>query len=77
MPSTYSVSNLRVLLSSTVMTPSLPTLSITSAISRPISSSAAEIAATWAISALSPIVLLFFFSSSMIAATPRSMPRFS
>ena len=52
MPSTYSVSNLRVLLSSTVMTPSLPTLSITSAISLPISSSAAEMAATWAISVL-------------------------
>ena len=39
----------KVWLSSTVMTPSLPTLSIASEIIWPISSSAAEMAATWAI----------------------------
>ena len=39
----------KVWLSSTVMTPSLPTLSMASEIIWPISSSAAEIDATWAI----------------------------
>ena len=52
MPSVYSVSNSSPLDSSTVMTPSLPTFSITSAMRLPISGSAAEIAATWAISSL-------------------------
>jgi hypothetical protein len=50
MPSTYSVSKAIVFDSSTVMTPSLPTLSITSAIRSPISGSAALMVATWAIS---------------------------
>src|ERR671910_288440 len=51
-PSVYSVSKSSPLDSSTVMTPSLPTFSITSAMRLPISASAAEIAATWAISSL-------------------------
>ncbi len=38
--------------SSTVMTPSLPTLSMASAIISPISGSAAEMEATWAICSL-------------------------
>src|SRR5829696_222918 len=50
MPSTYSVSKAIVLDSSTVTTPSLPTLSMTSAMSSPISASAALTVATWAIS---------------------------
>src|SRR6266849_5299245 len=74
-PSTYSVSNLRVLLSSTVMTPSLPTLSMTSAIRRPISSSAAEMAATWAILVWSATGVDMAFRLSTTACTPRSMPR--
>ena len=41
--------------SSTVMTPSLPTLSIASAIISPISGSAAEMPATWAIWSLESI----------------------
>src|SRR6266487_4677648 len=43
MPSVYSVSKAVPLLSSTVITPSLPTLSITSAIRSPISLSGAEL----------------------------------
>ena len=77
MPSTYSVSNLSVLLSSTVITPSLPTLSMTSAIRRPISSSAAEMAATWAILVWSATGVDIVFRLSTTACTPRSMPRFS
>ena len=50
MPSTIFSSVLRVLLSSTVITPSLPTFSKPSAISLPISSSPALIDATWKIS---------------------------
>src|SRR5213080_1034857 len=49
MPSVYSFSRPRLWPSSTVMTPSLPTLSITSAMISPTSGSAAEIAATAAI----------------------------
>src|SRR5919205_526760 len=77
MPSTYSVSNLRVLLSSTVMTPSLPTLSMTSAISLPISSSAAEMAATWAILVWSDTGVDMPLRLSTTAWTPASMPRLS
>ena len=50
MPSVNSSSMPKVLDSSTVMTPSLPTLSTASAIFSPISGSAAEMAPTWAIS---------------------------
>jgi len=54
-PSVKSNSIPNVWPSSTVITPSLPTLSIASAIVSPISVSAAEIDATWAISSLPPI----------------------
>ena len=62
--------------SSTVMTPSLPTLSIASAMIVPIVSSLlAEMVPTWAI--ILPLTgLLSFFSSSVTAATAISMPRF-
>ena len=53
-----------VLDSSTVMTPSLPTFSMASAMSPPISGSSAEIAATWAIASLVSTGLLIFLSSS-------------
>src|SRR6185295_5719607 len=77
MPSTRSSSFSRPLPSSTVITPSLPTLSIASAIVLPIDSSAlAEIAPTCAISLLVLHGLLIFFSSSTTAVTARSMPRF-
>ena len=49
MPSTRSISMPKVCDSSTVMTPSLPTLSMASAIISPDSGSAAEMPATWAI----------------------------
>ncbi len=64
-----------VLASSTVITPSLPTFSIASAMMLPIVSSLfAEIVPTWAI--ILPLTgLLSFFSSSMTAATAFSMPR--
>ena len=52
MPSVSSSSSPKVLLSSTVMTPSLPTLSIASAISSPMVGSAAEIEAVAAICSL-------------------------
>src|SRR4051812_18342628 len=77
MPSTNSVSNLRVLDSSTVMTPSLPTLSITSAISLPISWSLAEMEATSAISFWPATGIAIALSSAISAATPCSIPRLS
>src|SRR5579862_99425 len=77
MPSTRSSSFSRPLPSSTVITPSLPTLSIASEIVLPIDSSAfAEIAPTWAISLLVEHGLLTFFNSSTTAVTALSMPRF-
>ena len=76
MPSTRSSSFSRPLPSSTVITPSLPTLSIASAIVLPIDSSAlAEIAPTCAISLLVVQGLLIFLSSSTMAMTALSMPR--
>src|SRR5205814_10278581 len=76
MPSTSSSSFSRPLPSSTVMPPSLPTLSIASEIVLPISGSAlAEIAPTWEISLDVVQGLLIFFSSSTEAATALSMPR--
>src|SRR6188768_165390 len=76
MPSTRSSSFSRPLPSSTVMTPSLPTLSIASEIVLPISGSAlAEMAPTWAISLEVVQGLLIFFSSSTAAVTALSMPR--
>src|SRR5208282_5874167 len=76
MPSTSSSSFSRPLPSSTVITPSLPTLSIASAMVLPMESSAlAEIAPTCEISLLVVQGLLIFFSSSTTASTALSMPR--
>src|SRR5665213_579431 len=76
MPSTSSSSFSRPLPSSTVMTPSLPTLSIASEIVLPISGSAlAEMAPTCAISLEVVHGLEIFFSSSTAVATALSMPR--
>src|SRR3972149_3745660 len=77
MPSTYSVSNCRPLDSSTVMTPSLPTLSITSAIRSPISLSWAEIAATDEISSLVLMAMACLVMASAMALAAASMPRLS
>ena len=63
--------------SSTVMTPSLPTLSMASAIISPISTSAAEMAATWAIWLLDSVSLASALSESTAASTAASMPRLS
>ena len=77
MPSTTSSSFLRDLPSSTVITPSLPTLSIASAMIWPISSSElAEMAPTWAISFDVVVGREIPFRASMAAATALSMPRF-
>src|SRR5579864_5923221 len=76
MPSTTSSSVSRLLASSTVITPSLPTFFIASARKRPISwSPLAEMVPTWAISSLEVTFLEFFFSSSTTCSTARSMPR--
>src|SRR5690242_3017524 len=76
MPSTTSSSLSRPEPSSTVITPSLPTLSIASAMSLPISwSPLAEIVPTCAIDLLSADGLLSFFSSSTAPMTALSMPR--
>ena len=62
--------------SSTVMTPSLPTLSIASAMSSPISGSLlAEMAATDAICSLESTSLESWRSASTAASTAASMPR--
>src|ERR1700704_2745422 len=77
MPSTTSSSFCRPLPSSTVITPSLPTLSMASEMILPISWSAlAEMAPTWAISLLVVQGLESFFSSSTTAITALSIPRF-
>src|SRR5690606_34502150 len=76
MPSTTSSSLSRPEPSSTVITPSLPTLSIASAMSLPISSSPfAAIVPTCAIDLLSADGLLSFLSSSTADVTALSMPR--
>ena len=75
MPSTVSMSMPKVCDSSTVMTPSLPTTSMASAILSPISLSAAEMAPTSAISSLVSMSLAFFLTSATIASTAFSMPR--
>ena len=66
----------KVWLSSTVMTPSLPTLSMASEIIWPISSSAAEMAATWAICSLESTSLARSLIESTAASTAASMPFF-
>ena len=76
MPSTYSVSIFRPWLSSTVTTPSLPTLSMTWAIMSPISVSRALMAAMWAMSSVVSTGLVRRLISSTIASTPFVMPRF-
>ncbi len=63
-----------VLDSSTVTTPSLPTLSMASAMTSPMAWSALEMAATWAISDLSSISLACLAMESTAAATAFSMP---
>src|ERR1035437_1237640 len=75
MPSVYSVSRPSVWPSSTVMTPSLPTLSITSAMIVPTSGSAALIEATAAICLRLSTGRDPRLSSATIASTPFSMPR--
>ncbi len=64
-----------VLDSSTVTTPSLPTLSIASAMTSPIDASAAEMVATLAMSVLSSTSLACDWIDSTAAATACSMPR--
>src|SRR5437763_1994424 len=63
--------------SSTVMTPSLPTLSSASAMVSPISGEAAEMAATCAISSLPSTSRAWAMMFSTAAVTPFSMPFFS
>ena len=66
------------LASSTVITPSLPTFSIASAISSPITvSPLALMVPTWAISALPLVALESLESAAFTATTPFSMPRLS
>ncbi len=78
MPSTNSSSVAIVLLSSTVMTPSLPTFSTASASRLPMAASLlALMVPTWAISFLLSTGWLFAFSSSTTAATASWMPRLS
>ena len=77
MPSTTSSSVSRDLASSTVMTPSLPTLSIALAIISPMSlAPLAEMVPTWATSPLSLTGVDMALMSSMTRATALSIPRF-
>src|SRR5579862_2810605 len=78
MPSTTSSWVSRPRASSTVMTPSLPTFSIASAMMSPmVESLFAEIVPTCAISLRSLVGLDRFFSSAVIASTARLIPRLS
>ena len=63
--------------SSTVMTPSRPTLSMASEIISPISVSAAEMEATWAICALDSVSLAMPRMEPTAMSTAASMPRLS
>src|SRR3954465_1412007 len=74
MPSVYSFSRPRDCPSSTVMTPSLPTLSITSAMISPTSGSAAEMAATAAICSRVSTGFALALISLTTASTAASMP---
>jgi len=74
MPSTTSFSTPNDWPSSTVITPSLPTDSMASAIILPISGSLALMEATWVISSLVEICLLIFFSLPITSPTSFSMP---
>src|SRR4030095_4480032 len=76
MPSTTSSWVSRPLASSTVMTPSLPTFSMASAIISPmVWSPLADTVPTWAISSLPLVDLDCFLSSSTTVVTDLSMPR--
>src|ERR1043166_2884165 len=76
MPSTTSSSVSRLLASSTVMTPSLPTFFIASARKRPISASPLdEMVPTWAISSFEVTFLELVLRCSTTAPIARSMPR--
>ena len=76
MPSTTSSSVSRLLASSTVITPSLPTFFIASAIILPIDlSPLAAIVPTWATSSVPVIFLARALMSLTTASTARSMPR--
>ena len=75
MPSVSSSSVPNCWASSTVTTPSLPTLSIASAMSSPISASAAEIAAVAPIWSFDSISLALASRSAVTASTAFSMPR--
>src|SRR3954453_7390883 len=77
MPSVSSSSSPKVLDSSTVMTPSLPTLSMASAIGSPMVGSAAEIEAVAAICSLVSTSLAGFSSCWETASTAFSIPRLS
>src|SRR5262245_8184051 len=77
MPSTTSSSVSRLLASSTVITPSLPTFCMALAIMSPISfSPLAEMVPTWATSSEDLIFLVRFLTSSTTVRTARSTPRF-
>ena len=76
MPSTTSSSVSSDFASSTVITPSLPTFFIASAMKRPISTSPlAEIVPTCAISSFEVTFLEFFWRSATTVSTARSTPR--
>src|SRR5215203_1843702 len=77
MPSVNSSSRPIVLASSTVMTPSLPTLSNASAISSPTAGSWAEMLATLAMSSLPSTSRAASSSAALTASTALSMPRLS
>ena len=76
MPSTVVSSVLIDLPSSTVITPSLPTISIASAMSLPIVSSPAEMEATWEIASLLSTGLEIAFIFSTAVSTAAAMPFF-
>ena len=77
MPSVNSSSRPNVWPSSTFTTPSLPTFSMASAMTSPISRSRAEMVATRAMSSLPEISLDCDLMSSTTASTAVSMPRLS
>src|ERR1035437_235926 len=77
MPSVNSSSVIAVWDSSTVMTPSLPTLSNASAIRPPMIGSCADSAATWAISSLPSTSRAASSRRALTASTAASMPRLS
>ena len=74
MPSVNSSSMPKVLDSSTVTVPSLPTRSMASASTSPMALSAAEMEATWAISVFESISFACLAMDSTAAVTARSIP---